>query len=191
MYFDNVNDGEARLGSTIITYKGKALYVTGIDRSLKIHGHLILHEEEVVVDQRDPEVSLVCPPVGYINLGHGAVYFMRQPVRRWKQGLDARALVSPYNDMRERGRLSNELLARCIEGDYPSFEKAIETERVVNPFKPAESSSIAFCREFSVGKEEEGLILNYKGREVGVVEGGRPILKTNYHWLAEALEAAL
>lgn len=191
MFFDNMRDAMSRLEGTILFYRNKALYVRGITDDLQVAGDIILSQKSVTVSQQDPELSMACPEVGYINTEHGAHYFMRQPMRRWKQGIDLRALVSPHSGIRARGILELSHLANCLENTYPTFDQACNIGKSLNPFKPTEVDSIAFCKSFSVKQGTEGLMLHYKGREVGVVENGNPVLSTKFSWLNESLESVL
>ncbi len=134
---------------------------------------------------------MYCPPVGYVNLEGDALYFMRQPMRRWKQGVDMRALVCPSRGMRARGAINERALARCLENDYPDLEQALTMFRSLNPFKDIEKKGVAFSKHFSVRKGREGTLLAYKDKDVGVVENSYPVLSTESQWLSEALEAEL
>lgn len=194
MLFDNRRDAMSRLEGTIVFYKNRAMYVTGIDDRIRLHGHMILTREDAVVDQDDEELSMSCPPLGYINVEGDAYYFMRQPMRRWKQGVDVRALVCPTMGIRARGAVNDRLIAQCLENDYPSFEGALAGFSTRNPFKAAQGEGrrgIAFSKHFAVRKKDEGIVLAYKGKNVGVVEKDQPILSTKHQWLTEALEAEL
>lgn len=193
MLFDNMRDAISRLSDTVVMYKGKAMFVEGITENLELSGTLILLNEHVVASQEDPDLSMSCPEIGFVNTPSGAHYFMRQPMRRWKQGIDFRALVCPYSGIRPRGTLTLADLAKCLENAYPSFSEASQVERGLNPFKKHEEErrSLAFCKSFSVGHGDKGLLLNYKGREVGVVEEGTPVLAPKFQWLRESLEEAV
>tara|TARA_B100000929_G_C15511743_1_gene421158 strand:- start:35815 stop:36393 length:579 start_codon:yes stop_codon:yes gene_type:complete len=192
MLFDNMRDAISRLSDTVVTYRGKAMFVEGITDNLELSGFLILGREPVVASQDDPSLNMACPEVGFVNTESGAHYFMRQPMRRWKQGIDFRALVCPYSGIRPRGLLTLEDLAKCLENVYPSFEEASHTQRSLNPFKQREElHSLAFCKTFSVSEGPSGLLLNYKGREVGVVERGNPVLAPKFEWLRESLQEAM
>lgn len=192
MYHDRHGDACSRLLDTIVMYRDRAVHVTGItERALKVKGTVILTGENISVHQKDEELSLACPPLGYINAETGALYFMRQPMRRWKQGVDMRALVCPHEGIRGRGLLTHRLIAKCLENDYPDFSQATQGFRSLNPFREVEKRGVAFSKHFSVRNGGRGMLLCYKGREVGVVENRTPILSTEYQWLQELLEAEL
>lgn len=152
---------------------------------------LYLMASHYVVDQEDNELVIASPQVGYVNLPETALYFMRAPARRWKQGLDMRALVCPRGGMRARGMLTNEALVRCIENNYPSFEQAQGMFKSANPFKEHQREGVAFHRDFALRRGPEGMLLCHKGTEVGVVEQGNPVLSMKYGWLTEKLEGVL
>lgn len=192
MLFDNHRDATMRLVDTIVFYKGRAMKVESItERALKLRGRIILTGDNVSVHQEDEDLQMFCPPVGYVNVEGDALYFMRQPMRRWKQGIDMRALVCPTHGMRSRGAITENLLAKCLENDYPDLDQAMGMFASRNPFKQIEKKGVAFAKHFSVCRGDDGPLLAYKGREVGVVENHTPILSTKFDWLREHLEESL
>lgn len=192
MLFDNHRDASMRLVDTIVFYQGRAMMVNDISpRALKLRGRIILTGEEVSVHQTDDDLQMHCPPVGYVNVEGDSLYFMRQPMRRWKQGIDMRALICPTAGMRARGMINERLLAKCLENDYPNLEQAMGMFVSRNPFKDVDKKGVAFSKHFSVRKGADGPLLHYKGREVGVVENATPILSTDFQWLQEHLEESL
>jgi hypothetical protein len=189
MRFDNMRDAEMRLVGTILFYDNRAFSVRAIDEDLRLVGNIILTGEDKVVEQTDELLKFHCPPLGYVNLAEDSLYFMRQPMRRWKQGVDMRALVCPSHGLRARGRIDPESLAKCMEGDYPSFERALGMFNCRNPFKQHERRGVAFSKHFAV--TDLGQSLCYKGKPVGVVENGVPLLSERHRYLTESLEAEI
>ena len=191
MLFDNRRDASARLDGTIVFYQKKAMYVRGIDDRLRLVGYTVLDTNDVTVEQDNPELSMICPEVGFINTPDATHYFMRQPMRRWKQGIDLRALVCPYSGIRARGVIDERMLAMCLESRYPSFEEVAGGSISHNPFKSVEKRGQAFSKHFAVGYDAEGKALLWKGRKVGIVEERTPVLSTKYQWLQESLEGVI
>lgn len=187
MRFDNMRDAEMRLVGTILFYDNRAFHVTGIDEDLRVIGDIILTNERKVVEQDDELLKFHCPPLGYVNLPEDSLYFMRQPMRRWKQGVDTRALVCPSYGVRGRGMVDHASLARCMEGDYPSLERALGMFSSRNPFKQGERRGVAFSKHFAV--TDRGETLCYKGKTVGILQDGMPVLHDRYRYLTESLEA--
>lgn len=117
-------------------------------------------------------------PLGYINIGTQASYCKRVPCRRWKQGLSRESL-----DIRAMGIniLKTKNFSNCILGKYPSLPKSLDLlgER---------QTSIAFERSWAVqvGIVEPSLL--YKGKYVGIVKDGRPVLVDKFDYLKEILE---
>lgn len=187
--FDNHRDAESRLLGTILFYQGKSFLVEGISPSLKLTGSIVTTGQNVTVSQEDPDLQYFCPPLGNINTEAGSFYVMRQPMRRWKQGIDMRALFCPDTP---RPLLHRHLhfkgLAECLEGVYPSFEESLSSFQGRNPFKQTEKARVAFSREFSVSRTGA---LNYKNRQVGNIVRGVPELAEHSSWLQSKLEKVL
>ena len=186
--FDNIRDASSKLGGTIIMHDKRAMLVNDVTEDLDLQGTLIRTGEDIVTRQDDPLVKLYCPSLGYVNTKDNSFYFMRTPVRRWKQGVDMRALVCPSEGIRPRGMLDYRNLADCLENVYPSFTEALGMFENINPFKKERRRSIAFSKHFAVKQGREGMLLCFKGREVGVVEGSQPLLSNSFIWLQEMLE---
>lgn len=192
MLFDNARDAAMRLEGTIVSYDGKAFKVLGITgEDIRLYGVIIRNGTEVTCHQDDPLLSMAPPPIGYVNFDNHSLYLMRKPVRRWKQGLDIRALACPGAGMRIMAGLGDRNLMDCLENVYPSFEKSLGMFKSTNPFNPDARKSVAFSRYFCVNKGAEGLCLEYKGRAVGVVEKGVPVLSEKFQWLREGLEETI
>lgn len=181
----------SRLVDTVIMYKGRAFYVTDIRENLNVRGTIVLTGEEHTVDQDDPDLRFDCPPVGYINTPRGAVYAMRIPQRRWKQGIDMRALVD-HRGRRIEG-VDMQMVSHCLEGNYPKFEHSIKKKAEGrNPFRmePERNRKIAFSKNFCIDPSGRQ-VLEYKGDPVGYIEDNLPILEDRFEYLKESLEEAL
>ena len=187
MFFDNLRDATMRLEGTIIKYGGKASLVLGItERALKLQIVRLCDGEGFTVGQRDKKVELVPPCLGYVNTGKHAFYAMRKPARMWKQGLSPRNIV--YIGRGMGPPIPNEVLAKCLDNDYPSVEKALASFKSTNPFNPEVARVVAFSRHWAVTKNG-GLL--YKAKNVGQFEEGVPTLDEKYVWLAEYLKECL
>ena len=194
--YDSYHDAIQRVQGTIITYKGLPHYVRDIrERGIKL-GLVYLREHDtadlVYVDQEDEELSFAALPLGYVNTSSSAAYAMRAPARRWKQGIDHRAVLFTRPDGslgRLEGGLDMRLLCDCFEGIYPTFSDAMGMFVSKNPFKPDRRRSVAFSRQFSV--EDSGASLSYRGRPVGKIGSNGPELQDKFRYLIEALEEDL
>jgi len=189
--FDNYGDAINKLGGTILAYEGRAFRVMDIgERSLKIMGRYLRDDKGIECKQDDPLLSMACPPLGYINTDEEGLFAMRMPARRWKQGVDARAIVVPGERMPRRD-FTDKALADCLENIYPDLKTCLGSFENINPFKQQGArKSIAFSKKFGVKKVDGDLRLAYKGRVVGHFQGTDPILDELFIWLSEALEAA-
>lgn len=186
MFFDNHRDATMRLEGTIITYQGRASLVKQVNDNLSLVLER-LHDGKGFFDisQRDEELLLRAPCLGYVNIPEKAVFAMRTPARMWKQGLHVRSIR--YKNILRPFAVDNTSLAKCLDNDYPTFEKALESFKSTNPFKPDIPHSIAFSRRWAVTKDGN---LLYKGDEVGKLKD-KPMLSDKYIWLAEDLQETL
>lgn len=185
MFFDNHRDATMRLEGTIIQYGGKAAIVEGVREDLKLVLLRFSDGKHYEVDQRDPLVRLVAPPLGYVNTPRKAMYAMRKPARMWKQGLPVRAIA--YKGRGLPGGPGMDLLARCLDNNYPTLEQALGMFKSTNPFKPDIPDSVAFHRSWAVSRDG-GLL--YKETRVGEI-GDAPMLDDKYVWLAECLKETI
>lgn len=183
--YDTQRDAEMRLTNTILSYKGKALKVLAITGDLKLVSILLRNGEEITVDQDDPDLSFIPPTLGYINTPQEAVYAVRQPARRYKQGLDLRAVH--LNAHRHPGRHEGRFFVDCLEGVYPKLEECWEKFKGNNPFKQEKCHSVAFSKRFAVGNGASYSLL-HRGKQVGEFEDKVPVLFEKYSYLQECLD---
>lgn len=176
-----------RLEGTIITYKGKAHSVRGINANLTMSLERLCDGERIgSVKQTSKYVELRAPCLGYVNTEEGALFAMRTPARMWKQGLHLRAVRFKHSRLPPHA-FDNRVLAKCLDGDYPTLEEAKGSFTSTNPFKIDVPKSVAFSRRWAVSKEGD---LLYKGDRVGEI-GDKPMLADRFIWLAEDLQETL
>lgn len=186
MFFDNHRDACMRLEGTIITYRGKACTVGGVNDNLTLNLSR-LSDGSVFegVKQKDPDIILRAPCLGYINTEKGAIFAMRTPARMWKQGLHMRSVR--FKHQRFPFQVDNQTLSKCLDNEYPTLEEAMAGFKSTNPFNQKVPHSIAFSRRWAVGRDG-GLL--YKGDKVGELKG-EPMLADKFIWLAEDLQETL
>ena len=191
MRFDNIRDAVHKMQGTMVLHAGRAFLVEDIGARQSLIGRYILDDEHGVVEQDDPALVFSGGELGYVNTPREALYCMRVPRRRWKQGIDLQGVAFPGKPLRHRAGVDYVHLAKCVEGKYPTLTDALGMFEGRNPFRPTKRKSVAFSRHFSVAQSGEGTMLQYKGSTVGVVEEGRAILEPKHMWLNELLEAEL
>lgn len=187
MIYDNQRDANSRLSGTIVLWENKAARVLDVTENLGLFMRQLSTTKEAVLKQDDAALQLISPPLGYANLKRGAVYLVRKPVRMWKQGLDPRQLWMEGRPVLVRAQWDGPEFTKCYDGDYPTIDKAVKMFKGTNPFAQESPETVAFSRQWAVGKRGE---LLYKNKEVGRM-GDRLTLNDKYGWLAEALEESL
>ena len=178
--YDSQHDANQALTDSIISYKGRSIYVTS---AIAGNGKIVINTKDMLtgkgetIDVKDPDLNFQSPKLGYVNFENGAVYVARKPRRQWKQGLYKTCLISmPQKQGRD---LICSSLVRTIEGVYPSFEECVNRVQIPG------ISSVAFCREFAITSRGQ---LCFKGREVGLTAGVKFILIKRYEHLRELLD---
>lgn len=120
--------------------------------------------------------------LGYVNYEGSVCYVMRVPKRRdYRQGLRG-------NTMSSMGPLHVHdiplhRLSDMLEGQYPSFEQALEN------CKQDRNNACAWHREWAVLRD--GNLLHKGESIVGKVVENQPMLSEEYQWLQESLRDSL
>jgi hypothetical protein len=198
MRYENVEEAESRLRSTVVMYDGKPVWVDHVVRgtgpsglSVQIYSLPRLREKREV-DLFDPKLNMRNIPLGYVNYGHDALYLTRMPARRFKQGLNSENVHIPRDKMfNEHGDrinwgtiYSSQGFADSMSGKFPSFEEAAKKLADESEFK-----SVAFSRVFALSRNPLGLnILLYKGNEVAWSESHAFKLPGNKSFLQQVIE---
>ncbi|MDB4302053.1 hypothetical protein N9924_00650 [bacterium] len=117
-------------------------------------------------------------PLGYVNMPNSkTAYICRAPKRNdWRQGMRHANIKVLGNAGIHREEVGYLYIGRCIEGNYPPYDKALVMSK---------KGSKAWCRDWAVHRASH--LLN-KGRVVGVIVEGKPVLNEDYEYLMESLE---
>jgi hypothetical protein len=184
MYYDNAMYAKSRLEKTIVNTKdGVPVYVELINCRADIRDPEEEEEEEqpfpvagILPNVNDvlcdcmhledgyykqyklTDLSLLPVKLGYMNTPYdGACYMSRTPLRSWKQGLSAEAIVittaNPNLDM----SWPYTPLFHTITRNYPSYDDAYKQALEIE-------KTVAFSPYFAVDHEKN---LYYKGEHVG------------------------
>lgn len=125
-------------------------------------------------------------PLGFINYDDTCFFAVRKPMRRdWRQGLRSNNFFSCSPDYRyltiDKGMYKQ--LAKTIEGDYPSFTRAL------NIVHGGFTRFVAFSRGFCISNEDE---LFYKAKfKVGGIKNGVPVLARKFNYLDRVLKESV
>jgi hypothetical protein len=166
-------DVKARLHNTIIRYKGQP-YLANID------GHDIglidLSTGSLIanVESDDELLDISSVPLGFLNVMNPdyklAVYLKRDPLRRFKQGVEVEILSQKV--LRDnfppvhRDVIRSKSLADTILGRFPSYKEAVDfiTKKSFH--------SVAISRDIALKRETDLLKVYLKESEVGYIRLG-------------------
>jgi hypothetical protein len=168
-------DIKARLGGTIIRYKGIPVKVEVQDLGqlalFSLEGHGLIASN---VDPEDVNIDISSLTLGYLNIDHPdyklAVYLKREPARQYRQGIDVQRLTQTV--LRSNGAgvhpkiLEGKCLVDCVANNYPSFSQAMKLLVEKGFF------SVALSRDVAVQREYDKLKVFVKEIEVGYVRMG-------------------
>jgi hypothetical protein len=184
--FDNKRDAEMRINKSVVMYKKRPVYITGISEKLYCTAHELGDpgaEHRFKVTSRLLDLKPV--KTGYLNLERNTVYLVRTPVRRWKQGLNAEN-IRIHADVAGGARLLDTVSMRnCILNAYPKYPEAIASIR-------EGWRSIAFHRHYAMSAGPAGLVfLLYRGDKVGWIKDDSPVISDEYRFIEEELQEVI
>lgn len=157
---------------TIVLFKGKPVYVKSVDGD-KVCNILDLGTQKL---SKEPfSFEHFKPPtmrMGLVNIANTVVMVSRQPYRKMQVGISGQNMhVTPpevrqdennqYTAIKKVRQLAGKELYNTIVGDYPSFEKALDTVS-----KLEVNGAVAFDRQFAITSNREIL---YKTQKVGTL----------------------
>lgn len=209
--YESVDDASMRLRNTLVLYKDQPVIITGIAAGTEKDEILrVLFKElpytgggngdegpfaraAALADDAAKRKYIsskhfdIAPfKLGYVNHPkYGAFYVSRLPNRIQKQGFCAenyRGLTNQGQPVTWHTFVGCKESVAMIMGDYPSFERA---KGLIG-----KSPSVAFCRDFSLMKDEvlpELIFLYHKGAKVGYVSETGVTLGEKFKCLRESL----
>lgn len=140
--YDNMNDVNMRLKGTILRYKGRPVYCSGVYDGVTVSLEYIdcpgKPEPTFVVHSSDVNLDISSAPLGWVNFKGYSLYLMRSARNSQKQGVNPGSLV--YFDPQPRGERStnrfrfdnhSELfsIGLCVAGEYPSFKAVLKMDQ--------------------------------------------------------------
>lgn len=189
--FYDLNHIQSYLGSSIVRYNGKPIYIQQCTAGANAGQYLIRYcsldmarddEQEVrICNYPDDVIDLTPVPLGMVNVPGGIVHVCRSPHRQWKIGLSSRNVSMKILHCKTDKALVaanrlpfSEHLEDTILGKYPTLDKILGMARPIG----------AFSRRFGVIDKH----LAYRTRHrVGKIIHGRPVLDDNFFYLREVL----
>ena len=158
-------DIRARLGGTIIRYKGEARYCEVEGETVCLHD--IVNKNLVArVTPDDPLLDISSLTLGYYNIRDKAVYAMRNPYRRYKQGVDFYSLTylvpsgTPLTRF-EADHMWCQGFVDGFNGIYPNLRDALTMIRKKT------WTSVAISQDVAIANDGKNLKIYIKGEEEG------------------------
>mgnify|MGYP001593738418 CR=1 FL=1 len=174
MDYDSQEYAASRLNGTVVLCSGKPVKVLAVEDDMSVLVET-LHKKEI---KTLPLSSLSFEDIklGYVNYQSGAMFVVRRPVRKPRQGLSNENL---YNSILGSTNVPVHTLHSTIINSFPTISSAIK--KVLGG-----ASRCAFSRDFCI---KEGMVVEYKGcYDIGEVNDELCLtLKTNFNYLKERL----
>lgn len=195
MLYDSIEEANNRLGSTVVTYEGRPVYVQEVIphddgvmrvkfREFPFRGDLVRKKINSPAFKRFETI-----PLGFMNLFSNGrrhtTFCERTPNRQRRQGLSGDTFSSS-SLIGERGvgfsdSISADAFREMVLGEYPTYDEALG--RLVP------NSSIAVDREFAVLRTPEGYTHVYHKRDnIGVVIRGNLYLRPDRRFMIESIQ---
>lgn len=178
--YELVEYAQGRLMDTVILIDKVPCYVSLVDEDRVLTYHTFLEGREQQCSLDSNSIDLTPLSLGYSNFKTGAVYLVRTPIRRWKQGTDRRSIHVIGVDYRRDDWFTTTAMLKCFNSEYPSCIEALLLADVDRPV-------VAFCKNWAVSYKGE---LYFRGTKVGSCKG-KITLEEAYHYLQEMLEEEL
>ncbi len=198
--FYNEDQAQSYLSRCIISRAGRPIYVDSITKPLReqrfhiCYRHLSNSDIPLVTYYPDGQIDLTPIPLGMYHQNsdssHSAIYMARYPIRMWKIGLTSRN-VSTMNVSQQSlsGVMPSELLfwtkefEQMVQGEYPSFEKAMKT------IGGSPYNTMPLSRHFATSGTE--LFFKALGEPVGKLTDNGYALHEPFFYLTESLQEEL
>jgi hypothetical protein len=173
---------EGRLHNTVVLYDGWPclLTVQGIDRFNLTPLHSKSQFVPIVIKPTDPKLDISPTNLGWTNTTEGsldnAVYFMRHPVRKWRQGLceTNTSCQTILNGLPRKLPIREYLYRKGFEdsmrGVYPTLDEAFDSLK-------KGAKSVAPCREIAIVNSGDIYKVYYHMDEVGWITPGKKLVK--------------
>lgn len=189
------------LASSVILIAGKPCYVKNVRDGRRDGSYTIIYFEcDPQVDRKEsailsdnPMVDMNPIPLGFLPIFNDTTpeykyspYLYRNPVRKWKIGLNAQNVCMLSAGGKYPKQFSTENVyftlpfINMVKDKYPDFKTSYDWAVRFN-------GAYAFSRRFAVGNLHE-LFYRHIPRPVGKIADGKPVLDERYKYLREVLE---
>jgi hypothetical protein len=164
---------DSRLTNTIVRWGDKPVYVQEVGGDMMCRVKTDLDSDEHHKVHLD-DLSVLSPPLGFVNIGSRAVYISRKPIRRdYRQGLRIGQLVCLFGGV---GDISYAVIMKCVKGDFPTLSKALSQ-------LDDGARSVGVSRDLCVTRTSGKPSVQHcwKGKVGSVIDGKIVLLKEKMH----------
>lgn len=198
--FDNLNDAQSKIMGCFAYYDGKAITVKNVWEDVdKAHKNLIYYASGIpligraafpAIEIEDPKFNCSDFNIGYANAHGVCVWFFRNPVKQYSQGLKYNQISAKCTNQQAAGIefKHGKPIGEMLEGIYPDFKKAAKF------LNAGEAQMMAFNKNFAMSRDKvhKDFILEYKGQHIGFTADLKSFnLLEQHEHLLEALKEAV
>lgn len=115
--------------------------------------------ERLLIQVDNPDFCAAVPPLGYVNASAGrrAVFVVREPERRTRQGLSSTATMTTTGTRFRTADLFTAEFENMLLNRYPSFQDTLDS------IKKGEWNSRAFHLDLAIGTNNGLIVLYFQG----------------------------
>ena len=167
------DDVRARLHHTIIRYNGHPYLAEVSSEGLISLRNVANGNLEATVNSDDEKLDISSISIGYVNVSdpkyRTAVYLKRQPLRRFKQGIEistlSQTVLGKFSEVNHQTILSYGFVDAVL-GRFPAIAEAL------NMLTKLGWHSVAVSRDVALRRDGEYIKVYIKDKEVGYMEAG-------------------
>lgn len=178
--YELIDYARGRLDDTVIMIDGSPSFIKMVTGNRELVFRNLTLDDGGAISMDSDKVDLTPIPLGYLNSVFGASYLVRLAQRRWKQGLDKRAVMVRGKDCRREDWFYTEDMEQCLTNVYPSFEEA-------KALAIKDDITVAFNKRWAISAKDS---LFHRGMLVGTCKKKVSLQKV-YKYLQEILEEVI
>lgn len=171
-------DLSLKLNDSICRYKGEPVYIRVDGSRLLLYTMTQTNSPFANIKGNDPDFDISSVPLGYVQYKGEVGYLTRIPVRKTKQGLDARSVRvrrivdnAALSKVNSTNFIYSQGFIDMVGKKYPNLGDAVKELRGKYSKDEKCQAQIAISRDIAMWINEMGIInIHYKGDFVGWVE---------------------
>lgn len=167
-------DLAARLGSSILRWKGHPYHCEIVRSDIYLYDipsfNTPNRKEPIIIKGNDPYLDISSITLGYFNIEKSVVYLARNPLRRYKQGVDFSHLEYRTLDRNYRYAAADMYCQGFVDGclnKYPSVNHAMQIITGTGKI-----NSRALSNDVALLRDKDLIKIHVKGEEVAWMRAG-------------------